>query len=89
MYNIKLSPTIPRPVPAESDRIVAAHYYGAWKKGAAGLHEGFNDLAEEYNGGGHACASGATVYSRDEMNALIADADKRVKEYKEKHDGWL
>ena len=48
-----------------------------------------NDLAEEYNGGGHACASGATVYSRDEMNALIADADKRVKEYKEKHDGWL
>ena len=48
MYNIKLSPTIPRPVPAESDRIVAAHYYGAWKKGAAGLHEGFNDLAEEY-----------------------------------------
>ena len=40
MYNIKLSPTIPRPVPAESDRIVAAHYYGAWKKGAAGLHEG-------------------------------------------------
>ena len=48
-----------------------------------------NNLAEEYNGGGHACASGATVYSRDEMNALIADADKRVKEYKEKHDGWL
>ena len=48
-----------------------------------------NELAENYNGGGHACASGATVYSRDEMNALIADADKRIKEYKENNDGWL
>ena len=48
-----------------------------------------NELAEEYNGGGHACASGATVYSREEMNALIGDADKLVREYKENHDGWL
>ena len=48
MYNIKLSDYIPQPCPAESDRIVAAHYYAAWKKGAAGVHEGFDDLAEEY-----------------------------------------
>jgi len=48
MYNIKLNSYIPEPQPAKSDRIVAAHYYAAWKKGAAGLHEGFNDLAEEY-----------------------------------------
>ena len=48
MYNIKLNPYIPEPNPAESDRIVAAHYYAAWKKGAAGIHEGFNDLAEDF-----------------------------------------
>ena len=48
MYNIKLNSYIPAPNPAESDRIVAAHYYGAWKKGAAGVHEGFDDLAELY-----------------------------------------
>ncbi len=48
MYNIKFSDYIPEPNPAKSDRIVAAHYYAAWKKGAAGVHEGFDDLAEEY-----------------------------------------
>ena len=48
MYNIKFNPYIPTPDPAQSDRIVAAHYYAAWKKGAAGIHEGFNDLAYEY-----------------------------------------
>ena len=48
MYNIKLHSYIPEPQPAHSDRIVAAHYYAAWKKGAAGIHEGFNDLAEEF-----------------------------------------
>ena len=46
MYNIKLDEYIPEPQPAKSDRIVAAHYYAAWKKGAAGIHEGFNDLAD-------------------------------------------
>ena len=44
MYNIRLSDAIPTPMPAKSDRIVAAHYYSAWKKGAAGLHNGFDDL---------------------------------------------
>jgi len=48
-----------------------------------------NQLAEQYNGGGHACASGATVYSVKEMQELIAKADAMLKEYKENHDGWL
>lgn len=48
MYNIKLEKYIPAPKPATSDRIVAAHYYAAWKKGAAVLHDAFNDLADEY-----------------------------------------
>lgn len=44
MYNIKLTDYVPEPKPATADRIVAAHYYAAWKKGAAGLHDGFDDL---------------------------------------------
>ena len=48
-----------------------------------------NEIAEKYHGGGHACASGATVYSVEEMNALLADADAHVKQYKETHEGWL
>ncbi len=48
-----------------------------------------NTIAENHHGGGHACASGATVYSRDEMQALIAEADAHVKEYKEAHADWL
>ena len=48
-----------------------------------------NPIAEKYHGGGHACASGATVYSVEEMNALLQDADALVKEYKETHEDWL
>jgi phosphoesterase RecJ-like protein len=48
-----------------------------------------NTIAEKYRGGGHACASGATIYNMDELRALIADADALVKEYKETHEGWL
>jgi phosphoesterase RecJ-like protein len=48
-----------------------------------------NQIAEKYHGGGHACASGATVYSVEEMQALLADADAHVKQYKETHEGWL
>ena len=44
MYNIKLSNEMPAPQPVSSDYIVAAHYYAAWKKGAPGLHNGFDDL---------------------------------------------
>lgn len=48
-----------------------------------------NSIAEKYNGGGHACASGATVYSREEVDALLADTDALIKEYKETHEEWL
>ena len=48
-----------------------------------------NPIAEKYRGGGHACASGATVYGMDEVNALLRDADAHVKEYKETHEDWL
>ena len=48
MYNIKFNSYVPEPQPAKSDRIVAAHYYAAWKKGAAGVHDGFDDLAAEF-----------------------------------------
>ncbi len=48
-----------------------------------------NPIAEKYHGGGHACACGATVYSMEEVAALLADADAHVKQYKETHEGWL
>ena len=48
-----------------------------------------NTIAEKYHGGGHACASGATVYSIGEMNDLLRDTDALVGQYKETHEGWL
>jgi len=48
-----------------------------------------NSIAEKYRGGGHACASGATVYGMEEVQALLKDADAHVKEYKETHEDWL
>jgi phosphoesterase RecJ-like protein len=48
-----------------------------------------NELAEKYHGGGHDCASGATVYSKEELNALLADAEALIKNYKENHTDWL
>ena len=48
-----------------------------------------NCIGEKYRGGGHACAAGATIYSLEEMNQLIAEADARLKEYKENNEGWL
>ena len=48
-----------------------------------------NQIAERYSGGGHACASGATVYNKKEMNALIREADETLKEYKATHEDWL
>lgn len=46
MYNIQLTDYVPEPQPVSSDYIVAAHYYAAWKKGAAGLHNAFFDLRD-------------------------------------------
>ena len=48
-----------------------------------------NEVAEKYHGGGHDCASGATVHNRKEMKALIADADARLSDYKKNNEGWL
>ncbi|MBR4290500.1 MAG: bifunctional oligoribonuclease/PAP phosphatase NrnA [Oscillospiraceae bacterium] len=48
-----------------------------------------NSIAEKYRGGGHACASGATLYGREEIDMLLRDADAHIKEYKETHEGWL
>ena len=48
-----------------------------------------NQIAEKHHGGGHACASGATVYSKKEMKALISEADETLKEYKATHEGLL
>lgn len=48
-----------------------------------------SEIAERYHGGGHACASGATVYSKREMKALLAEAETQIKNYKENNEGWL
>jgi phosphoesterase RecJ-like protein len=48
-----------------------------------------NPVAEKFGGGGHACASGATVYGQQQVQELLKDADTLVKEYKETHEGWL
>ena len=48
-----------------------------------------NQLAERYNGGGHACACGATVSSRLQANRLLREADRLLKEYKTNNQGWL
>ena len=48
-----------------------------------------NELGEKYEGGGHACAAGATVHSVEQMQALIADADQMLGKYKATNEGWL
>ena len=48
-----------------------------------------SELAEKYHGGGHACAAGATAYSKAEAKALLAEADQLLKAYKENNEGWL
>lgn len=48
-----------------------------------------NEVAEQFGGGGHACASGATVKNRKEMQKLIDIADKHLEKYKNENEGWL
>ena len=48
-----------------------------------------NDIASNYNGGGHGRASGATVYSLSEMKSLIKDCDVKLKKFKEENDEWV
>ena len=48
-----------------------------------------NTLAEKYEGGGHACACGATVHSLDEINKLLSEADELLGNYKKTNEGWL
>ena len=48
-----------------------------------------NQLAESYGGGGHAQASGATIYSLAEMRGFVRRADKLIEQYKSENDDWL
>ena len=48
-----------------------------------------SDLAEQYRGGGHACAAGATLKSKAEMKELLEKADALLGEYKANNEGWL
>ena len=48
-----------------------------------------NQVAERHHGGGHACAAGATVYSAEEMRALIEETDEAARAYKATHEGWM
>ena len=46
-------------------------------------------LASRWRGGGHAFASGGTVYSREEADRLWAEADEMCAEYKRTHTDWM
>ena len=48
-----------------------------------------NQIAEKFRGGGHAHASGATIYTRAEKRALLKATDQLVQEYKATHDNWM
>ena len=48
-----------------------------------------SEIGEKYHGGGHACAAGATVYSKREMKQLLADLDAHLAQYKKENEGWL
>ena len=47
------------------------------------------ELANKYHGGGHNTSAGATVYSAEEMQALIDDADKLLGDFKAKYGDRL
>jgi phosphoesterase RecJ-like protein len=48
-----------------------------------------SDIAERYRGGGHACAAGATLYSKKEIKNILAETDAKLKDYKENNEGWI
>lgn len=48
-----------------------------------------NELASHFEGGGHANASGATVYSDEEEERLLSLADALLRDYKASHTGWM
>ena len=48
-----------------------------------------NALGEKYEGGGHACACGATVHDMAGVESLLSDADKLLGEFKSTNEGWL
>ncbi len=48
-----------------------------------------NEIAENYRGGGHASAAGATLLEKSEIKQLLNEADTLLKEYKSTHEGWL
>ena len=48
-----------------------------------------SEIAENYRGGGHACAAGATLLKKKEIEQLLADCDARLKDFKENNEGWL
>ncbi len=48
-----------------------------------------NEIATHYRGGGHLCAAGATIYSKDEMISILQELDGALKEYKESHQDCI
>ncbi len=48
-----------------------------------------NGVAEKYGGGGHECASGATLRGAKQIKAFLADCDSLLAEYKSDHEGWI
>lgn len=48
-----------------------------------------NKLAERYSGGGHENAAGSTVYSLEEMNRLVQEADTLLGEFKKNNKDIL
>ena len=48
-----------------------------------------NKIAEKYNGGGHAQASGATLNDKKEIKRILKDLDDLIKDYKENNGNWL
>lgn len=42
-------------------------------------------IAQQFNGGGHECASGATVYNKKQIKELLKIADNTLKDFKEQN----